>query len=577
MKFSTRLIIGTLVVVIITIATFVVATNRWLRQNLDRVFIQELERQARLVAAAVSSQPPDLNGEAHRLGSLLERRVTFIDPDGAVVGDSDFDEQNLLALENHIERPEVQAALDGQVGVHQRVSASTNRAELKVAVPAWPGIVRISAPLDQRNEVIRAMVVRTLLAGVAAALVGSLLAVLGARILAHPLANLARAARSVASGGSPVYPRTSIYEIQELVRAFQSMHQELSKQIIELHRERGETQTIIESMAEGVIAADEHGRIVMCNDATRQILGLGSDDSLPDLRQLFYQNEVRQTVEEVLAGTPALGRELQLGDRDVLATARPLPNRGAVLGLLDVTDLKRLQTMRRDFVGNVSHELKTPLTIIRGYTETLLSESPEAGVQHQFLATIRDNAQRMQALVDDLLDLTRLESGAWQPELATVDVTSVGREVWEAVAAEASSRQVTLLMEVPDSFEVEADPKALLQILTNLVDNALRHTPVGGTITLTTRDVPEVAAWDIEVRDNGAGIPPQHVPRVFERFYRVDAGRARAAGGTGLGLAIVKHLVEGHRGSVSLESTVGHGTTVRFRIPYSARRTVGPA
>ncbi|KPJ95436.1 MAG: hypothetical protein AMS18_02895 [Gemmatimonas sp. SG8_17] len=548
MKFSTRLIIGTLVVVIITITTFVVATNRSLRQNLDQLFIQELERQARLVAAAIATQPLDLNVEAHRLGILVERRVTFIDLDGAVVGDSDFDDQNLLLLENHIERPEVQAALAGQVGVHQRVSTSTNRAELKVAIPAWPGIVRISAPLDQRNEVIRAMVLRTLLAGLVAALVGTLLAVLGARILARPLANLALAARSVASGGSPLYPVTSTLEIQELVRAFQSMHDELSKQITELHRERGETQTIIESMAEGVIAADERGRIVMCNDATRQILGLGPNDSLTDLRKLLHQSDALQTVEEVLAGTPVLGRELQLGPRDILATARPLPNRGAVLGLLDVTDLKRLQTMRRDFVGNVSHELKTPLTSIMGYAETLLSESPDAEVQHQFLAKIRDNAQRMQALVDDLLDLTRLESGAWQPAIATVDVASVGREVWAAVAADAR------------------------QILTNLVDNALRHTPAGGIVSLLTRDIPEAAVWEIEVHDNGAGIPPQHVPRVFERFYRVDAGRARAAGGTGLGLAIVKHLVEGHGGSVSLESTVGQGTKVQIRIPYRPQR-----
>jgi len=572
MKFSTRLIIGTLVVVIITITTFVVATNRSLRQNLDQLFIQELERQARLVAAAIATQPLDLNVEAHRLGILVERRVTFIDLDGAVVGDSDFDDQNLLLLENHIERPEVQAALAGQVGVHQRVSTSTNRAELKVAIPAWPGIVRISAPLDQRNEVIRAMVLRTLLAGLVAALVGTLLAVLGARILARPLANLALAARSVASGGSPLYPVTSTLEIQELVRAFQSMHDELSKQITELHRERGETQTIIESMAEGVIAADERGRIVMCNDATRQILGLGPNDSLTDLRKLLHQSDALQTVEEVLAGTPVLGRELQLGPRDILATARPLPNRGAVLGLLDVTDLKRLQTMRRDFVGNVSHELKTPLTSIMGYAETLLSESPDAEVQHQFLAKIRDNAQRMQALVDDLLDLTRLESGAWQPAIATVDVASVGREVWAAVAADARQRQITFRMEVPSGFQVEADPKALLQILTNLVDNALRHTPAGGIVSLLTRDIPEAAVWEIEVHDNGAGIPPQHVPRVFERFYRVDAGRARAAGGTGLGLAIVKHLVEGHGGSVSLESTVGQGTKVQIRIPYRPQR-----
>lgn len=569
MKFSTRLILGTLIVVIITVGFLVITNARWLQQNLDRAFIRELETEARLVAQGLAEHPSTMNDIAHRYGRIVGRRVTFIDFSGRVIGDSDFDDSGLTTLENHRDRPEVRAALAGQVGVNRRVSASTKRDEIKVAVPGWPGVVRVSAPAPQRNEFVRAIVVRTLLAGLAAAIVGSLLAVLGARILARPVVDLATVARSVASGHRPTYPRSNTREIQELVGAFRSMHEELSKQIAELHRERGETEAIIESMAEGVIAADKNGRVVMCNDATRQIVGLGPDDSLPDLQELFHHRDARDAVETALNGTAVLGREIQLGDHDLLITARPLPNGGVVIGLLDVTDVKRLQTMRRDFVGNVSHELKTPLTSVRGYAETLLTEHPDPDTQRRFLTTIRDNAQRMQALVDDLLDLTRLESGAWQPTIAPVNLAAVGQAAWAAFEPEPAERNISFAIEIPPDFSIEADPAAVRQVLTNLFGNALRHTPEGGRVVIRARDIPEEAMWEVEVSDNGKGIPPEHVPRVFERFYRVDPGRARTAGGTGLGLAIVKHLVDAHGGSVGLDSVVDHGTTVRIRLPHT--------
>ncbi len=567
MKFSTRLILGTLVVVIITVGLLVATTARALQQRLNQTFVRELETEARLVAQGIVDRPGELNAVAHRYGNVVGRRVTFIDPEGTVVGDSDFDEQGLALLGNHSDRPEVQSALDGKVGVHQRLSASTDQDEIKVAVPAWPGVVRVSAPVPQRNEFVRAMVVRTLFAGLAAAIVGSLLAVLGARILARPVTDLAKAARAVASGENPTYPRTSAHEIQELVGAFQGMHGELSRQVSDAHRERGETQAIIESMAEGVIAADDQGRIMMCNETTRQILGFGHDDPLPKLQDLFDESDARDTVETVLAGTPVLGREIQLGERDLLVTARPLPNQGVVMGLLDVTDVKRLQTMRRDFVANVSHELKTPLTSISGYAETLLHEQPDSDTRSRFLTTIQENAQRMQVLVDDLLDLTRLESGAWQPTFGAVNLRAAGQAAWKAFAPEPIERNVRLSMEVPSDLTIDADPDAVRQILTNLYGNALRHTPEGGVVTVAARAVVEDAAWEIEVRDNGSGIPAEHVPRVFERFYRVDPGRARTVGGSGLGLAIVKHLVEAHGGRVDLESTVGLGTSVQIWLP----------
>jgi len=263
----------------------------------------------------------------------------------------------------------------------------------------------------------------------------------------------------------------------------------------------------------------------------------------------------------VLAGAVVERRELDLDDRTGVASARPLEGGGTLLVLSDVTDLRRLEMVRRDFVANVSHELKTPLTAIAGYAETLVAESPSP-----FAGTILANAHRMQRLVDDLLDLSRIESGGWRPETSSVKVEATAREAWEAFAERASARRVHFeTAVVPADQTIDVDPEALRQILTNLFDNALRYTPENGRIRVATR--PGRGETVLSVADTGSGIPSEHLPRVFERFYRVDASRSRQEGGTGLGLAIVKHLFEAHGGRVTVESELGRGTTVLLYFP----------
>jgi signal transduction histidine kinase len=245
---------------------------------------------------------------------------------------------------------------------------------------------------------------------------------------------------------------------------------------------------------------------------------------------------------------------------------RPLPNGGAVLVLHDLTEVRRLEAVRRDFVANVSHELKTPLTSISGYAETLLGDNAEPETTQRFLRTILSNARRMQRLVDDLLDLSRIEAGRWHPTLSEVDVGAVARESWAALAARADSHHIELAMDIaPDAATVSADLDAVRQILTNLMDNSLRHTPEGGRVTCITRR--QDGAVAVCIRDNGAGITREHLPRIFERFYRADQSRSRDEGGTGLGLSIVKHLVEAHGGRVSAESERGVGTTITCWFP----------
>jgi signal transduction histidine kinase len=252
--------------------------------------------------------------------------------------------------------------------------------------------------------------------------------------------------------------------------------------------------------------------------------------------------------------------------RTLALTARPLGDGGAVLALFDLTDTRRLEAVRRDFVANVSHELKTPLTVIGGFAETLAMDDLSAEQRTKFVATIRSNTERMRRIVDDLLDLSRIESGGWRPVPVTVDARAIADEVIAAARRFAEEQEVVLAAAIaPDALALCADPTAVRQVLSNLVDNAVRYTPAGGTVTIFTRRAAE-GVW-IGVRDTGIGIAAEHLPRIFERFYRADPARSREAGGTGLGLAIVRHLVEAHGGRVEAESQIGRGTVISALFP----------
>ena len=565
MRLFARLFLGAVGVLALTALVLLYVVDRQLRSQLEEAFTRELETQARVVSQAVSGRPDNLNLAAHRLGALIDRRVTLVSADGTVLGDTDFDDASLALLENHGARPEIRDALEGRVGVARRVGGATQREELHVAIPAWPGAVRVAAPLDQVHGLVGRNLRNVAFAALGVLLLGTVLLALGSHAVARPVTALTRSVQAAAAGGTPHYPHSGIPEVTELVRAVRSMHEQLTARIGELRRERSETEALLESMVEGVIATDARGRVVVCNAATRRLLGYGPADHVPNLRELFHQRDAREIVDRAFDGESVHGQEVEVGNRSVLATARPLPDGGVVLGLLDITDLKRLQAVRRDFVANVSHELRTPLTSIHGYTETLLDESTAPDARARFLKAIYENTNRMRRLVDDLLDLARLEAGGWHPNAESLAIAAVVANAWGSFARDAERKGVAFVNQVPDGFRATVDLQSLRQILSNLFDNALRHTPTGGTITVTA--TASGGATEIAVADTGTGIPAAHVERVFERFYRVDPGRSREEGGTGLGLAIVKHLVESHGGRVTLESAVGQGTTVRMHFP----------
>jgi signal transduction histidine kinase len=352
--------------------------------------------------------------------------------------------------------------------------------------------------------------------------------------------------------------------VGDLASALHRMAEQLSARLGALEADDQLMTAVLESLEEGVIALDERGTVIRINERARSLLG--ATLPVPFARELHPRDaSLREAIEMALAGTSTPSAEVTLHERTVAVASRPLGTGGGVVTVLDLTVLRRLEKIRRDFVANVSHELKTPLTAVSGYAETLLDDSIPAEQRRRFVETIRDNATRMQRIVDDLLDLSRIESGGWRPMVAQVDVAGTVQDVFTASQLAASAKGLALVHDVsPDATHVRVDPTAFRQIMTNLVENAVRYTREG-SVTVRTRKA-DGGVW-IGVSDTGIGIASEHLPRIFERFYRVDAGRSRADGGTGLGLAIVRHLVDAHGGRIEASSTVGRGTTISVLLP----------
>ena len=569
MTFAKRLVLGTLFVLISTMAVLLWAAERSLRRDLEGDIARSLESEARLISEALPADSLAWDEAVHRLARKNNHRITVVDRDGRVRADSYFPPGSLPAIENHAGRPEIRAALQGREGESSRRSQTVGQALLYVAVPGGPGAVRVAADLSQVDAVVQRAQRAVAGAAALALAVGAIFAFFAGRSIAQPLTAITGAARAIAAGSPPRFPRSGVPDIDALVQALRQMHRQLADRFDELRREQAESAALVESMIEGVIAADGRGHIVTANPAARRILGYGTLDTLPDLPELFRVKAAREVVDAVLVGRPVQDRQLEMDGRAFMVNARPLPAGGAVLVIHDLTEMRRLEAVRRDFVANVSHELKTPLTSISGYAETLLAEHPDEETTRRFLATILSNARRMQRLVDDLLDLSRIEAGRWQPSRTLVDVAGVAGESWNALAGHGGAQQIRFELEIDEEAgTVCVDLDALRQIFTNLFDNSLRYTAAGGRILCSARRQGEGTA--ISVRDTGVGISREHLPRIFERFWRADTSRSREEGGTGLGLSIVKHLVEAHGGRVWAQSDLGRGTTVAFWVPDSA-------
>ena len=573
MTFAGRVVTGTLAVLVVSVLVLLWTADLALRHDLEGEVARTLEREAQIIREGLPAEPEAAQARIYRIAQETGYRVTLIAPDGTVTGESDYAALPLPAIESHAARPEVRAALADSIGVSKRKSETVGRELMYVAVPGGPGVVRVATDLQQVDATVHRAQLAVALAALAALLIGALFAWITAGSVTRPLTAITEAARAIAAGQPPRFPHSGIRDIDALVQALRQMHHELGERFDRIRHEQAESAAMVTAMVEGVVAADGRGRILTANPAARRLLGYGPDAPLPDLQQLFRVRAAREIVRVVGEGLPVEGEEVEIDGRKVVISARPLPNGGAVLVLHDQTEVRRLEAVRRDFVANVSHELKTPLTSISGYAETLLAERPDERTERQFLETILGNARRMQRLVDDLLDLSRIESGRWRPEVAAIDVADTASEVWADIAGRAAEAGVAFSAEIGDgAATLLADPEGVRLVLRNLLENAVRYTPRGGRITLRSAAADEGIA--LQVEDTGSGIPQEHLSRVFERFYRVDPSRSRAEGGTGLGLAIVRHTVEAHGGRVGIESQVGSGTRVTCWFPVPSPHDV---
>ncbi len=563
---------GFLGVIGLLVALTVLLIGSGLRTELNGIFQRDLERQLNLARTVLeTSGTPDLDSVARLITARTNNRVTIIDEQGVVLGESFLDPAQVGEVENHLDRPEVREALGGdRTAFAQRTSATVGLPLLYGAhIAELDGrrlVLRMAAPLTDLERAIDNVQRTVAVTGLLTLLITLLGVYALSRAFTRPLVALVDRAGRLAQGDfQSKVPSSRVAELQDLAVAFNRLTDELQARLSELARERDEMQTLIDCMAEGVIALTDDARLMRINRAARSLLELGDIPVFAPVGTVIRDAELRAALEHSVAEENQ-SSEIRIGGRNVLLASRALDQGGAVTTLLDITELRRLEQVRRDFVANASHELKTPLTSIRGFAETLVEDDPPEDLRRTFLASIRANTLRLQRLVDDLLDLSRLESGGWAAAEEEVRLDEVVVEAWDVTSA---GTDAVRNFSTSGRATVMGDREGLVHIFRNLLENAVRHTEEGGRIDVVIDVSPSDGLARIDVSDDGEGIPARSLPRIFERFYRADSSRARDFGGTGLGLAIVKHLVGAMGGQIEARSELGHGTTISFTVPLA--------
>lgn len=598
-----KVTLGTLVAVACGLLIAGVMTVHSLEQRYLAQFGEALEAKTQLVEYSVhplfhasSAHPPpsSLQEWARDLGNRASARVTLVAADGTVLADSAVRDADLSAVENHTSRPEIQQALSTGHGQDIRASHTTGERTMYHAILMRPSqdtsplVVRVGLPMVVLDRELSELHQRLFLALGVAFLVALTLSVWQAHSITKPLSDIASAARRLSSDNRTFDIKTAAQdEVGLLASTLTHMADRLHAKIDELSEDRAQLLAVLTSMVEGVMVLDARGRVLQINPALERMFGI----SRMEVRgrhcaELFRHQQLNDLVTAILRSRthhqdeivlPLSGRCLQIeaspagGERENEASV--------VLVLHDITELRRLEKIRKDFVANVSHELRTPLTSIKGYVEALLDDAKDdPAVSTKFLDIILKQSDRLNLIIEDLLELSKIESGGVALKEEPLELRSVIDRTLSMIKPIADKKRHRLVTVVDPSLPpVAGDEDRLAQVLTNLLDNAIKYTPAGGAITVGAKLAPSVGnaepaarAIELSVADTGIGIPEEDRPRVFERFYRVDKARSRELGGTGLGLAIVKHLVEGHGGQVWVEANHPQGSRFVVRLPLSA-------
>lgn len=563
-----KLFVSFLVVIAACTVTLDFTVRSAWEQSLFSTIERNLSRKVLMFADRVRAASPEHYEEvAKQESEAADARATIIDSQGHVLADS---EANPPEMENHSTRPEFVAALHGKVGENSRTSHTVGIDFLYVAAPIPNGAVRLAYPLSAIKEVNATVTGYLVKASLLAVVVAALLAFFASRSVSRRLRAIMHFSEKIAAGDltARIEAGDASDEVSMVAGALDRTAKRLEQSFRALDTSRKELEAVLNSMREGVIATGPNGYVMWANRRMQELVPTGVRIGAPLVETLRDPDLLRAVEDANQSGIAHTERVTWASaGKSFSVTAAPMPGGGVVAVLYDLSEIERLEKTRRDFIANVSHELRTPLTSIQGYTETLLDGlPPDPAMTMEFLDIIRKNAARMSRLTEDLLTLARVESGEQSFRFESVPASALLADAAETLRELVKARGSDLrIVESVDDM-VQADRDTIHQVFANLVDNAAKYAP-GTEVQLGAR----LAEKSVEffVRDFGPGIGSEHLPRLFERFYRVDKARSRESGGTGLGLAIVKHIVRKHGGSVSASSALNRGSEFAFSLPLA--------
>ncbi|MBD2871558.1 two-component system histidine kinase PnpS [Paenibacillus arenilitoris] len=518
--------------------------------------------------------------EAKELKQYTGARVTFIRNDGVVLGDSDW---NPREMDNHLDRTEVRKALESGSGRAVRASETAHQNMMYVAIPVEavpndePYIIRLAMSLDEVEQSIRNLTVVLVVGLLVLFLVAALVSYRIASGLTKPLEQITKVAKRIKNMDYRARVKVAKQdEIGELGNAINAMADSLQVQMARIRQNENQLESVLDNMINGIVMIDHSGKVLLMNKRAEEVLGISAREMVGrHYSEAKQQYELSQMIQESFKSREQLHEEMTFyfpEERLLELNLVPIHPEGSefagvLLVLQDVSAIRRLERMRSEFVANVSHELKTPITAVKGFAETLLGgavNDPETA--KSFLQIIYDESDRLNRLIGDILELSKIESRRVPLVFSPVEVDSFIEKSVKLVESEAARKHIALAVDMEPGLYVEADEDRLRQIVMNLLSNGINYTPEGGRVSLRVEGIGDDHIR-ISISDTGIGIPKKDLPRIFERFYRVDKARSRSSGGTGLGLSIVKHLVELHKGTISVTSEVGVGSTFVIELP----------